>query len=200
MNSENKFFIIILLAFFSCGVNNNRTEINLSKNKSMKKIVGELFEKIVATKYNDSVTEKKTQSIWIGNPPATKVEINEAETRLGIKLPNEYKEFLQIANGYPTYNDTVEPSFAKVNEIQYLKDIYPEIITIWKETGNEQISSELNRSIIIGGINEEQWFLIIPPKDQSDKWKYWMFANWIPGEIEYHNLQEYFLHVIESIE
>ncbi len=166
----------------------------------MKKIVGELFEKIVATKNNDSVTEKQRQSIWIGNSPATKVEINEAETRLGIKLPNDYKEFLQIANGYPSYNETVEPSFVKVNEIQYFKDLFPEIITIWKETGNEQISSVLNRSIIIAGINEEQWFLIIPPKNQSDKWKYWMFANWIPGEIEYQNLQEYFLHVTESVE
>lgn len=166
----------------------------------MKKIVDELFEKIIASKNNDSISEKQTNSMWIANSPTTKVEITKTETRLGIELPNDYKDFLQIANGYPTYDDSVEPSFLKINEIQYLKDIYPEIITIWKETGNEQISSELNRSIIIAGINEEQWFLIIPPKDQSDKWKYWIFAHWIPGEIEYQNLQEYFLQLINSIE
>lgn len=166
----------------------------------MKKILTDLFQKSLTTKDNNYFTPEQIKNNWIGNPPATKKEIEETELRLGIELPIDYKEFLLIANGYPTYNDAVEPSFEKITQIQYLKDFYPDIIDIWRDTGNEDISKELAKSIIIAGKQEEQWFLLIPPTDKNDNWKYWKFASWIPGEIEYKNLTEYFLDTINGIE
>ena len=80
-----------------------------------------------------------------------------------------------------------------------MKDYDPTVIDIWRNAGNEDISSELAKSIIVAGKQEEQWFLLIPPSDNKSKWKYWKFANWIPGEIEYENLEEYFRDVIKGI-
>lgn len=166
----------------------------------MKKILTDLFQKSLTTKDNNYFTTEQIKNNWIGNLPATQNEIEETESRLGIKLPADYKEFLKIANGYPTYNDAVEPSFEKISEIQYLRDFDPETIQIWIETGNDEIGKELNKSIIVAGKQEEQWFLLIPPINENAKWKYWKFASWIPGEIKYKNLTEYFLDTINGIE
>ena len=166
----------------------------------MRKILTDLFQKSLSTKDNNYFTSEQIKNNWIGNLPATEKEIEETELRLGIQLPADYKEFLKIANGYPTYNDAVEPSFEKINQIQYLKDFYPDVIDIWRDTGNEEISKELSKSIIVAGKQEEQWFLLIPPTDKNNNWKYWKFASWIPGKIEYKNLTEYFLDTKNGIE
>ena len=171
-----------------------------NQTSEMRKILTDLFEKSLNTKDNNYFSSEQIKNNWIGNLPATQKEIEETESRLGIKLPADYKEFLKIANGYPTYNDAIEPSFEKISEIQYLKDFNPETIQIWIETGNDEIGKELNKSIIIAGKQEEQWFLLIPPIDENDNWKYWKFASWIPGEIEYNNLTEYFLDTKNGIE
>jgi cell wall assembly regulator SMI1 len=184
----------------SCGASKNLKKQTSNQAGEMKKILTELFQKSLTTKNNNYFTSEQIKNNWIGNLPATQKEIQETESRLGIKLPHDYKEFLKIANGYPTYNDTVEPSFEKISEIQYLRDFDPETIQIWIETGNDEIGNELNKSIIVAGKQEEQWFLLIPPTGTKKNWKYWKFASWIPGEIEYKNLTEYFLDTISGIE
>ena len=40
------------------------------------------------------------KSRWLGMPPATDHQIQEAEQRLGIELPSSYKAFLGVANGF----------------------------------------------------------------------------------------------------
>ena len=59
------------------------------------------------------------------------------------------------------------------------------------------MAEKYERSIAIGGINEEQMFMLIPPANSNDDWEYWKFANWIPGEEPYPSLKYYFLSVIE---
>jgi len=200
MTTFNKLAFGILFCLLSCGVSKNLTKQASNQTSEMRKILTDLFEKSLNTKDNNYFSSEQIKNNWIGNLPATQKEIEETESRLGIKLPADYKEFLKIANGYPTYNDAIEPSFEKISEIQYLKDFNPETIQIWIETGNDEIGKELNKSIIIAGKQEEQWFLLIPPIDENDNWKYWKFASWIPGEIEYNNLTEYFLDTKNGIE
>jgi hypothetical protein len=40
------------------------------------------------------------QSGWLGYPGATEEQISQAESRLGVKLPPSYREFLQVTNGW----------------------------------------------------------------------------------------------------
>jgi cell wall assembly regulator SMI1 len=200
MTAINKLTFGIIFCLLSCGTSKDLQKSTSNQTSEMKKILTDLFQKSLTMNDNNYFTSEQIKNNWIGNLPATEIEIEETELRLGIILPADYKEFLKIANGYPTYNDAVEPSFEKINQIQYLKDFYPDIIDIWRDTGNEDVSKELSKSIIVAGKQEEQWFLLIPPTDENKNWKYWKFASWIPGEIEYKNLTEYFLDTVNGIE
>jgi len=140
-------------------------------------------------------SHNEIKSNWIGNRPASIKMINEAEKKLKTLFPKDYKELLLIANGFKTSSEEVEPSFLPVEEIDYLKNIFPSIIESYEDT-----LKELEDSILIAGKDEEQQFLIIPPKEENGKWKYWKFANWIPGEEEYENLKDYISSVIEFLE
>lgn len=199
MTAINKFMFGILFILLSCGTSKDLTKSTSNQTSEMKKILTDLFRKSLTTKDNNYFTSEQIKNSWIGNFPATEKEIEETESRLGIKLPADYKEFLKIANGYPTYNDAVEPSFEKINQIEYLKNFAPDMIKIWSQNQTEDIGKELSKSIIVAGMQEEQWFLLIPPTDGNKNWKYWKFASWIPGEIEYKNLTEYFLDTINGI-
>jgi len=76
------------------------------------------------------------------------------------------------------------------------KNIDNFIIESYNIDGIKNIGKQLEKSVLVGGINQEQYFLLIPPKSKNEKWKYWKFANWHPGEEEYINLENYFSEVL----
>ncbi len=157
----------------------------------MKDLLNDISEK--AIKYEDfNFTEKQIENQWFGNIPATEREILEAEIRLGVILPEDYKEFLTITNGFSAPND-IEPSFQKIEEIDLLENVIDGIAEAYNYL------PELRTAIIIGGKLEEQYFLLLPPKTQNEKWGYWKFANWQPGEVPFENLREYFENVLDFI-
>ena len=125
-------------------------------------------------------------------------EIKLTEKRLGIEFPTDFKKFLSITNGFSAPND-IEPTFEPTDKIDYLKNIDRFIIEAYSIDGIENIGQELEKSILVGGINEEQYFLLIPHNLTTGKWKYWKFANWHPGEEEHENLESYFKDVLEFI-
>src|SRR4051812_47035463 len=94
-------------------------------------------------------------------------------------FPDDYKNFLMITNGF-TSPINVEPTFEKVSNIDFLKNINPHLVKVWNDGELVDAEKKLSRSILIAGINEEQYFLLIPPTSQDEKWEYWKFANWIP--------------------
>jgi cell wall assembly regulator SMI1 len=130
---------------------------------------------------------------WLGAQPATEQEIMAAEVKLGIKLPDDYKDFLRITNGFSAPTD-IEPTFRSLDKIDWLKNTDPDLINVF------HILPELKRAIVIAGQMEEQNFFIIPPENNSVNWRYWKFANWIPGEHAYTDLTHYFKDVLEFIE
>lgn len=165
----------------------------------MKKNLEILFRKSIELG-DENYTNEQIEVKWIGNPPACATDIENAENRLGIKLPNDYIEMITIANGFPTCSNSVEPSFQKVQEIDYYRNYEYNVIDTWKELGElDEVINELEMAIMIAGFEEEQQFLIIPPKSENEKWKYWKFALWIPGEEEYQQLNDYFEGVIRFL-
>lgn len=107
-------------------------------------------------------TQEQTEKEWLGTKPVLESEIKLTEKRLGIEFPTDFKKFLSITNGFSAPNN-IEPSFVKIDKIDFLKNIDKEIIKTYNIAGIENINNQLERSIIIGGINEEQYFLLIPP-------------------------------------
>jgi len=136
-------------------------------------------------------TKEQIENNWLGFKPATSNEIKETEQRLGLKLPEDYISFLKVTNGFAV-SDNIEPSFLPVQDIKYLRDIDPFIIEAY---GLE----ELERAIFISGSDEEQHFFLIHPKEDGEKWRYWKFANWYPGEHEFESLENYFENVFEFL-
>jgi len=139
---------------------------------------------------NHFFTKSQIHNQWIGFDSAKTENIKDAEKKLKIILPEDYKKFIQMTNGFSAPN-SVEPAFMQVEEIDYLKNI---------DTGGiieAYNMPELENSILVAGKDEEQYFLLIPPKDENSKWRYWKFANWIPGKEEYENLELYFRDVLE---
>lgn len=136
---------------------------------------------------------------WLGFEPTSKQQILDTEKRLNVELPADYKDFLLITNGF-TAPTTIDPSFMKVEDIDYLSNVDPFAIEVWSQYEElKYVAEALKRSILVGGKNEEQYFLLIPPLTKTDKWHYWTFASWMPREHEFENLDTYFKHVLEFI-
>jgi hypothetical protein len=142
-----------------------------------------------------SIEQNITQ--WLGFEPATELEITNTETRLNVKFPSEYFEFLQISNGFEQTSG-VHCSLLAVEKVDYLKILDNELIEIWQEHMPD-LAAVLKISILIGGQNEDQQLLMIPPQNDSETWHYWKFASYIPGEVNYHSLSQMFEENLEFL-
>jgi hypothetical protein len=162
----------------------------------MLKILQEISKRALLLNVYD-FTEEQQQSKWIGEKPALDADIEAAEKLLRIQLPQDYINFLKITNGFPQY-DAISVNFLSVNKIDYLINVDEDLVEIWKEAV-EEVGEALSQSIIVGGIHEEQSFLLIPPNEKFSKWQYWMFANWNPGEQEFINLKDFFKYQLVSL-
>ncbi|KFF06673.1 SMI1/KNR4 family protein [Flavobacterium reichenbachii] len=156
----------------------------------MENLLNDISEKAIKSK-DFNFTPEQIKNNWLGNIPASEKQISEAENKLNIRFPADYKEFLRITNGFSAPND-VEPSFENIENIDYLKNVDEFILEAYSLV-------ELENAIIVGGISEEQYFLLLPPKAKNEKWKYWKFANWMAGEQPFENLKEYFEDVLEFV-
>ena len=163
----------------------------------MKSLLKQISEKAIELA-DFEFNQEQTQNKWLGNNPASENEIELTEKRLGIEFPIDFKHFLLITNGFSAPND-IEPTFEPIDKIDFLKNIEEQTIEAYSIAGIENIGNQLEKSILIGGINEEQYFLLIPPNPKNENWKYWKFANWFPGEEEFENLESYFKNVLEFI-
>jgi cell wall assembly regulator SMI1 len=156
----------------------------------MKKVLIEISKKAIKHENYTFTSEQKSNN-WLGTTPATEKQIIDAENRLGVKFPNDYKDFLILTNGFFAPN-TIEPSFVSIEKVDFLKNIDNDTIQAYGMV-------ELENAIIVAGILEDQYFLLLPPKSENEKWIYWKFANWYPGEHAFENLKHYFENVLEFI-
>ena len=166
-------------------------------SSKLKKLLEEISIKAIELGEIEFTPEEK-ETKWLGNSPVSETEIKITEERLGLKFPVDFKCFLKISNGFSAPND-VEPTFEDISKIDFLKNVDKFIIEAYNIEETKYLSKELEKSILIGGINEEQYFLLIPPNLIQENWKYWKFANWYPGEEEFNNLESYLQEVLDSL-
>ena len=164
----------------------------------MKQILQEISENLILLNEYD-FTEEQLAAKWLGSAPASDEEINKVQDLLQIKLPQEYIDFLKISNGFHELS-SVHPTLMPVSKIDYLINIDEDLVEIWG-THEElaHVARGLQESILIGGLGEEQYLLLIPPNDVEKQWRYWEFANWKQGEEEVASLTAYFTEVLEFL-
>ena len=173
------------------------------------------------SEYPDSYTPDVLSSGWLGYPGATDDEIAAAEKRLGVTLPPDYREFLQVSNGWRWINSFI-PRIWPVQEIEWLRVSDPDILEGW------DAGWDYGREIYGGGgadeLYEQQYLastfrisdieyggtamLLLNPSMASaaGEWEGWFFAHWVPGADTYpsfwslmNDMHETFLK-LDSIE
>lgn len=143
------------------------------------------------------LTKEELATFSFLKDPASSTAIEETEKRLNVRLPYDYMEILKISNGFEAAN-SVEPSFLPVEKIDYLHQLMPDLIEAYDLDEMQDTADGLKRAILIAGIDEDQHFLLIPPKEKDGKYEYWKFANWIPGEEKYEDLEDYLKSILET--
>lgn len=184
--------ILLTLGLFAYSQNSNPSI------DQMEKILKEISIKAIELgDYNSELNQNQLDAVWIGYEPATVIEIDSLEKRLGIKIPKDYRDFLQITNGFFAAS-SVEPSFCSIDKVDYLKNVDPELYEIWISTGNIEVGNKLKTALKVGGFDEEQYFFLIPPSKENANWEYWVFASWAPGEAVYKSMDEYLKNVLKT--
>ncbi len=142
-------------------------------------------------------SQEQIDQFWIGSAPSTSAEIEKVEMSLGISFPEDYTRFLSITDGFAAPND-IEPTFAPIKHVDFLRKIDENLIEV-NTSLQSPIAAQLQHSVVLGGINEEQYFLLVPSSNKEGDWAYWKFANWLPQEEEYHCLDDYFEEVLSFL-
>ena len=136
----------------------------------------------------------------LSRAPATKEQISAAEKRLNVVLPDDYKNFLLVSDGFECVVGT-GVTLAPVDKIDFLINVDKELIDIWSEGNDEfgaRYESKLKNCLIIGGQGEEQQLLLIPLENNG--WECWHFSSWAPGEMAYESFRFYMEGVLQRLE
>jgi hypothetical protein len=129
-------------------------------------------------------SEEQKENGWIGREPAKSEMIEDAEKRLGLKLPGDYKEFLKQSNGFSEFG-YVRPGLFSIAEVDLLKTLYKgheDIFEIMKSypgkdyanNRNDTIAEYLERAVAISPTGEQEIWLI-PPSENATEWQCWDF-------------------------
>ncbi len=135
---------------------------------------------------------------WAGFPPASETAIAQAEHRLKLQLPDSYRQFLKVSNGW-WLEGTVGPTrLWPVEEIRLLAEVDPETPAIWS-TGSAQPEADANpgelpdshlSSVVqISEDNDGRYLLNPLIKPQAHEWQAAFFAFWVPGAECYESFQ-----------
>lgn len=156
-------------------------------NLSWKALLQKISTLAIAGEYADDYTDETKNSGWLGFEKATNEAIAKTEERLGIALPEDYKNFLQTSNGFMDF-PYMCPSLLPVEKIDYLRNV--EDIHSFKQlqefpSGDDnqaEFSDAIYRCILISRHEAEEWIWLIPPKNTNGDWQTWFFAYWKPGD------------------
>ncbi len=155
----------------------------------IKKIFKNLSQNAIAVS-PDAFTAKEKKAQWIGRKRATKAEIEAAETRLGVKLPQDVVDFYKVTNGSSEILPHTFSGFMDIQNIGWLKDLLPQMLEDYAGMG-EKYDNDLRNCIVIAGVNHVHMVLIIPPFGEYKNWRYWEFAHYIPGENAFQGIENY---------
>jgi hypothetical protein len=155
----------------------------------------------------DTYTPDVLASGWLGYPGATDEQIAAAEARLGISLPSDYREFLQVTNGWLWTNSFIERIWP-VEEIQWLASSDPDIIADWSISWDWSQEEYGREDAEDGAVHEQKCLpatlrisdieyagtamLLLNPEviRSSGEWEAWFFAHWVPGAEVYPSFWE----------
>lgn len=130
---------------------------------------------------------------WAGFPPASEEAIAGAERRLGAKLPESYKAFVRVSNGWwvPARGGGEGPLRVwGTEDIRLLREVQPELVETWSEEVLEEDPEDISviprshhRSVLQISGDDDGFYLLNPLMETGPgECQAAFFANWVPGE------------------
>jgi HEAT repeats/SMI1 / KNR4 family (SUKH-1) len=119
-------------------------------------------------------------------PGASEEQLAEAEARLGVSLPPDFRAFLLTANGFGPLDDHVR-RVRGASELRWLRDEDPELVRIWSEASGDD---SLSRTLVVSDEEDGARVLLNPAVVSDGEWKAWFFAHWVPGAEEFGSFRE----------
>lgn len=161
---------------------------------------------LLALKYApEDFSDDIHKSKWLGFEKVNVNAIKATEKRLGVLLPDDYKDFLKTTNGLLAF-PILNPELSPIEKIDFLKNIErPEIFELYKgypaeENDTESLEEYVSRALLISVHPEEQMIWLIPPKEEFGNWQTWFFGNWVPGENRYPSFRHFIEEQIQTLE
>lgn len=149
----------------------------------------------------DLFTKEQRKGKWLGFPAASEEAIAVAETRLNLKLPADYVEFLRVSNGLSALSNTT----TRLREVErvdrLMTETAPDLVAILKEFHEDDAPGSFERSIQISNLGEMggELVLLIPPASPDDPWQTWFYAPWVPGVIRYPSFRHFLEQTFQEL-
>ncbi len=92
-------------------------------NYNWQDLLQQLSKKLIANRdeyHQWELTEEMITNQWLGYPGASESEITQAESRLSVKLPPSYRQFLGVSNGWRN-SDWTDLELYGTEQIEWLK-------------------------------------------------------------------------------
>lgn len=158
------------------------------------------------------------ESGWCGYHPATEAELRDVEERLGMALPPSYRSFLQITNGWWSFDSFIY-DLLPASEVDWFRLAHPtllptesemartvpdEIYFDYEQYGEDPIMYRpeyLADCLTLSSFGDSA-FLLLNPKvvTPAGEWEAWFLAYWGPGAVRYRSFWELVEHCVESDE
>ncbi|OUL19436.1 hypothetical protein BV378_32845 [Nostoc sp. RF31YmG] len=172
------------------------------------------------TTIKPKLTAELRESGWLGYPAATEEQIINAETRLSIKFPPSYREFLKVSNGWRNA-DWSDLELWSTDELEWFATRNQDWIDAWSPTytdvkptvpdnlyfiyGEEQDCLNLRTEYLQNALEissdsgDGDIFLLIPDVVFDDgELEAWHFGNKLPGANRYRSFYELMQKVVEQ--
>ncbi len=163
----------------------------------MKKILQQLSKE--AIKCNPDLFSKQEKAEqWIGRNPASDEAIAAVEKKLGVILPEDVIELYKVSNGTSVILNQTFSGFIPIEQIDWLKNADSNLIECYAEMGEAYVN-DLKNSIIIAGINYCHNVLLIQPYGEHAAWRYWEFASYYPGQVQFEGIQKYLEKLVDFL-
>lgn len=130
-----------------------------------------LLEKISVLAIKDDselYTEDMATSKWLGNEPAFEEDILAAERRIEMELPEDYREFLTVSNGFTSH--TIYSALLPVEEINWLSVLDNDLTDIVEQSiewGKEKYHGLTKKCLLVGGLLDEEQVLLFPTNNKG---------------------------------
>ncbi len=159
-------------------------------------------------------------SDWLGFEGASEDEIHQLEIRLGIRLPNSYRQFLATTNGCAQRAISLMRVFS-VSKVEWFRTNNLQWIDAYLEPARGEPPLPLEEHLSYGPLQDSCKFrleylqsalqisepgdaavLLLNPEitTSEGEWEAWFFANWYPGAVRFRSFWELMQHQRDSFQ